>query len=477
MYKDGDIINDRYIVRSIIGSGGSGRVYLASDVNIGKLWAVKEVDSGLLLGEEFARAEIQALKTLDFPMFPRITDAWQDNGNSYIVSDYIAGISLGKLIKEGPMSYKHAYKVASQIADALIFLHTHNPPILYLDLKPDNILIKPDGQIFLIDFGIACQADFARKGFGTPGFAPPEQYGGVGTNSVSERSDIFAFAATYFSMRTGCIPGPDAEVFAETVRNNSYLSSGEKRLILKCIHVNPEKRIKSMKLVRHNLDQINIPLIKICIRPFTVTLVLLLILFAIRTLFFKSDDYSDRLRRDVRGISCGEKYTENELKLMEEYINSGLASDEEKSHYLFEIGRTYFEEYEDYRRAKRYFEKLDVTMCPQKEYYLELCEFQTGFDYDADSVRRCLELFCADVMLMPDSETKYRNLLFASSSYELYFDNSAAGENRSYEILIGGRERLDVLKRNNPKGEWIDEMIKEYTRRIEQSRENGHYER
>ena len=135
MLSNGMILRDRYRIVRCIGLGGSSSVYLAEDVSIGKKWAVKFIasrddDTGWL-----AQNEINMMIRLDYEMFPRIVDAWQEAEGYVIVSDYIEGITLDKVLKKSPVSRKMMVDWWVSIAEAIRYLHMLKPSILYLDLK------------------------------------------------------------------------------------------------------------------------------------------------------------------------------------------------------------------------------------------------------------------------------------------------------------------------------------------------------
>lgn len=467
MHQEGEILKDRYIVQSIIGNGGSGFVYLAFDKNVGKVWAIKEIDKCKTYGRNLADSEMQMLKSLDHPMFPRIVDAWRESDLTYIVSDYIDGISLGQLIKAGSFSKKRTYDLAVQIAEAISYLHSQNPPVLYLDLKPDNILIKSNGKAYLVDFGIACSVNKTFTGFGTPGFAPPEQYGGS-NGCVSERSDVYAFGVTYFTIRTGCYPDPDANRMAELVRSSTSISARERQFILQCIHINPDKRIDSMEHVRANLIHINNSHLKGYIGSFAVASIIVFTLILSRVYFSQNvDDTAVLMIQEAMDHSVNGEYTLESLKIMSAYINEGRLSDADREYYLFEIARTYFEVYGDYREAKRYFEMLDGTICEQKNYYLKLCEFQTGFEYDANEISICLDDYMKNISMMHVSEEKYKNLLFIAFCYTIYYPAESEEFLKGKKILDSVYASLLELEKDGVKEIWIDEIKNECVKRID----------
>ena len=471
MLKNGDIVHSRYKVISIIGKGGSGCVYLVWDLNIGKKWALKEIRTKAAGERHLADSEIGNLKQLDSPSIPRIVDAWQDDDTCMIVSDYIEGISLGQYIKEGPISRSKTVNISIQIAKAIRYLHTQDPPILFLDLKPDNIMLKADGKAYLIDFGIASEISVGPWGFGTLGYASPEQYMGTDKKCVDEKADIFAFGITYFSMRTGCDPDPDVQKTSNLIRTNRYLKEREKRFIRDCIHINPDQRIASMDQVILRLEHIESGFIGKNVKLFACAfLISFFLLLNLTTQNQKTgNDYVlEMLDRAAEYMTDGE-YDLNGLKVIEEYVNSGKLSEEE-GYYTFLLARSYFEKYSMYREAEYYFERLPKEEYPQKKYYLEMCDMETSFDFDAEKMEGCIEGLKGEVLKMADSEEKFEDLLFLSFCYEHYFGRMR-GYERSEEILEYIDQHLRQLKNSN-EDLWIDEMIGEAARRKERLRDH-----
>lgn len=211
----GTILNGRYQIERVLGSGGFGHVYLALDQNLNQPFAVKEYLVSGPGGQEQLMHEANVLSQLHHPNLPAFHDAFHEHGRYYVVLNYIEGYDLTDIIRN---TQKHNNVVPiSQImtwilatCDAVFFLHSQQPPVIHRDIKPDNIRIMPNGVAILVDLGNAkAAADGARTLFfirhqGTPGYAPPEQYpGGSGTDT---RSDIYALGGTLYFALTGQEP-------------------------------------------------------------------------------------------------------------------------------------------------------------------------------------------------------------------------------------------------------------------------------
>jgi eukaryotic-like serine/threonine-protein kinase len=206
----GTLLHKRYRVVEILGQGGMGSVYRAVDENLGVDVALKE---NLFTTDEYARQfrlEAVILANLRHPNLPRVSDHFVvgDQGQ-YLVMDFIDGEDLRQRMERvGMITEDEAVMIGAALCDALTYLHTRKPPILHRDIKPGNVKITPEGQIFLVDFGLAkvvqgSQATTTGARAMTPGYSPPEQYG---TARTDPRTDIYSLGATLYAALTGIIP-------------------------------------------------------------------------------------------------------------------------------------------------------------------------------------------------------------------------------------------------------------------------------
>lgn len=253
MITAGTIIQNKYEILKLVGKGGMSKVYLAMDQNLNKQWAVKEIekhpeDKNNTIIIQSALAEANMIKRLDHPLLPRIVDIIDKPEAIYIVMDYIEGEALSKVLdRQGAQPQNEVIGWAIDLCKVLDYLHTQNPPIIYRDMKPANIMLLPNGSVKLIDFGIAREyknenmADTVS--LGTRGYAAPEQFGGKGQTDV--RTDIYSLGVTLYHLLTGHNPSePPYEVYP--IRHwNPRLSSGLESIILKCTQANPQDRYQS----------------------------------------------------------------------------------------------------------------------------------------------------------------------------------------------------------------------------------------
>ena len=213
MLEIGSIVDGKYKILNKIGQGGMSVVYLAMNERANKQWAIKQVRKDGVKDFEVVKqgliVEIDMLKRLSHPNLPSIIDVIDRKDNFLIVMDYIQGNSLKNRLDEfGAQPQELVIEWAKQLSDVLGYLHTRKPAIIYRDMKPSNIMLKPDGKLTLIDFGTA--REYKEKNLadttclGTIGYAAPEQFGGKG--QTDGRTDIYCLGATLYHLVTGMNP-------------------------------------------------------------------------------------------------------------------------------------------------------------------------------------------------------------------------------------------------------------------------------
>ncbi|MCD7753262.1 MAG: serine/threonine protein kinase [Clostridiales bacterium] len=259
MTEIGTVIDGKYEVLREIGRGGMSIVYLAMDTHLNKQWAVKEIrKKGSGKNDEIVvnslLAEANLMKRLDHPSLPRIVDIIDNGVTIYVVMDYIEGESLDKILNEyGAQPEELVVGWAKQLCDALGYLHSQKPPIIYRDMKPANIMLKPEGNIKIIDFGIAREYKEQNLSdttvLGTKGYAPPEQYSG----QTDPRSDIFALGMTMHHLLTGIDPR-SGEAYAPVRQWNPELSEGIEIIINRCVEPAAENRYQSCSDLLYDLE-------------------------------------------------------------------------------------------------------------------------------------------------------------------------------------------------------------------------------
>lgn len=275
--KSGEILHKRYRVRRIIGQGGAGNVYLAEDTRLeGRLCALKEVQHDQTLPadlvqqarEQFQR-EAVVLARLDHPNLPKVSDYFSVKESDYLVMDYVPGKDLRTLMIEARQngSFLPESEVlgwASQLADALHYLHSQDPPILHRDIKPSNLKLMPSGLLKLVDFGLVKMLASDEmtvtviQGRGTVLYTPLEQYGGdAGHTDV--RSDIYSFGATLYHLLTNHPPLEARDRFLMPDRLpplrdfSPEISPRTERAILWAMNLHPDDRPQSIEQFRQSL--------------------------------------------------------------------------------------------------------------------------------------------------------------------------------------------------------------------------------
>lgn len=261
MLEIGSVIDEKYKILNMIGQGGMSTVYLAMNERANKQWAVKEVRKDGVSNFEIVKqglvVETDLLKRLNHPNLPSIVDVIDGDGTLLIVMDYIEGNPLSVTLREyGAQSQENVVDWAKQLCDVLEYLHSRRPPIIYRDMKPGNVMLRPDGTVMLIDFGTA--REFKSRNvadttcLGTQGYAAPEQFGGQGQTDA--RTDIYCLGATMYHLVTGHNPSkPPYELYP--IRQwNPELSSGLEQIIMRCTQRNPEDRYQSCAELLYALE-------------------------------------------------------------------------------------------------------------------------------------------------------------------------------------------------------------------------------
>jgi serine/threonine-protein kinase len=271
------VLRERYKIRRIIGQGGMGSVYLADDLRLeGRMCAIKEVYHDPILPEEalqqartqFLR-EATVLARLDHPNLPKVSDFFSGDERDFLVMDFVPGKDLRTLLQDAQRDARHLPERevlgwASQLADALIYLHNQDPPILHRDIKPSNMKVTPNGLLKLVDFGLVKlmapeeMTLTILQGRGTAYYTPLEQYGGD-NGHTDVRSDIYAFGATLYHLLTGEPPKEARDRFlnpgglVDPQSLNAEISTRTQRSILWAVSLHPDDRPQSMAIFREAL--------------------------------------------------------------------------------------------------------------------------------------------------------------------------------------------------------------------------------
>lgn len=249
LLKPGTVLKERYGVLGQIGQGGFGAVYKAEDKELGqRLLAIKEMgqhnssSQDIQEGVEAFKREALMLAGVKHEHLPRIYDHFSENDRWYLVMDYIEGETLEARLdksRQGGLPLVMALKIAVQLCSVLDYLHTRQPPIIFRDLKPANVILTPEGGLCLIDFGIArhFKPGQARDtmAFGSPGYAAPEQYGKAQT---TPRADIYSLGAITHQMLSGIDPSLSPFRFVPLLTQDHMLQ----KLVVSMLEMDEVKR-------------------------------------------------------------------------------------------------------------------------------------------------------------------------------------------------------------------------------------------
>lgn len=266
MLQVGSLLDNKYKILSEIGHGGMSVVYLAINERANKTWAVKEIRKDGVCDFEAVKqglvVETDMLKRLNHDYLPSIIDVIDTDDSFLIVMDYIEGKSLQSVLKNGgAQPQEQVIKWGIQLCDVLGYLHSRTPAIIYRDMKPANVMLKPSGDITLIDFGTA--REFKNRAMvedttclGTRGYAAPEQFGGRGQTDA--RTDIYCLGATLYHLITGHSPAePPYEIKPLSYWNPAYAGSGLEYIINKCCQQDPSQRYQSCAELMYDLEHVN----------------------------------------------------------------------------------------------------------------------------------------------------------------------------------------------------------------------------
>ena len=260
----GTIIHKRYRIVKLLGQGGFGAVYRGWDISLNRPCAIKEnLDTSPEAQRQFLR-EATTLANLSHPTLPRVTDHFILQGQGqYLVMDFVEGENLESLIaRQGAVAPQQALAWIVQVADALDYLHGQTQPIIHRDIKPANIILIPNGRVMLVDFGLVKVYDpQLRTTSGaravTPGYSPPEQYGHGNTDA---RTDIYALAATLYTLLTGQEPQESVQrivqdTLAPAAPLHPQIPPEIGQVIRQAMSLSPSQRYQSAEAFKQGLLQ------------------------------------------------------------------------------------------------------------------------------------------------------------------------------------------------------------------------------
>ncbi|OZG49774.1 serine/threonine protein kinase [Pseudoscardovia radai] len=258
----------RYRLLDVVGRGGMSLVWVAADLTLNKLWAVKQIRAEAVYDARIRESfltEAELMKRFDHPGIPRIVDLVHEESRLYVVMDYVEGRTLRDILRdEGPRPPERVVDWGLQLCDVIGYLHGRAPAVVYRDVKPGNIMLTPEGRIRLVDFGIAMvtggsggegggdggAGDGAggARGVGTPGFSAPEQFDAPA--DVDERADIYGIGATMYALLSGRHPGRGRQAFPWSCPPRL------RETIRRCMSRDPSHRYASCADLAYALDHV-----------------------------------------------------------------------------------------------------------------------------------------------------------------------------------------------------------------------------
>lgn len=437
MLEIGSLLDGKYKILNKIGQGGMSVVYLAMNEKANKQWAIKEMRKEKNKNYEIMKqsliTETNLLKELKHPYLPSIADIIENDDTIIIVMDYVEGRPLSDILsEEGVIEEDKVADYAIQLCDVLDYLHSQYPPIIYRDLKPANIMLRPDGKITLIDFGTARKYNYDSVSdttcLGTIGYAAPEQFAGETLRQTDARTDIYNLGATMYHLLTGVNPSEPPYELYPIRRWDESLSNGLEKIILRATRKDPDKRFNDCKEMSYalqhfrDLDDSYIATQKKKIYLFAASLILSFTFFsmaivvngmekreiskvynnylseaALKIASAGSENVVDsdilKLFRDAINISpnsteayirmldyyCDLGQTRNGLMAISAMIASGTGDLGNNDDLMMRMGQIYFlgnskdTEFDiDYGTAARYFDKVNIKKYPQAKYYSSL---------------------------------------------------------------------------------------------------------
>jgi len=257
MFRAGSLVEGRYQVTAKIGEGGMGKVWLAVDKKLNRTVVLKTIEKTGTAYHEMAGktfvTEWSMLKKLHHPGLPILFDVIDRDDLFILVMEYFQGKTLSQLLLEqGAQPQRLVIEWGLQLCDILEYLHNNTPPIIYRDMKPSNIIQRPDGQLALVDFGSAYEyGSYEAALLGTKKYAAPEQY--VVGSQVDARTDIYALGITLYELVTGEVP-PVPFNEHKTIRQcNPELSADFERIIERCTQREPSQRFQSVQELKYAL--------------------------------------------------------------------------------------------------------------------------------------------------------------------------------------------------------------------------------
>ncbi len=472
------ITGGRYEILSCLGKGGMSEVYLAEDTRLHVKWTIKRIRAGggsksYLSGSVISEANV--LRKVRHPALPKIVDIFREGDHINLVMEYIEGRTLEQVIKSSPLTEDRLLDIAIEICSALECLHSMKPPVIYRDLKPSNIMIRPDGSVCLIDFGTAKQI-LSVKGnkdttmLGTLGFAAPEQFRG----RTDERSDIYSLGMTL-----------------KACSSKEKIPGNLKKIIEKCTALKPEERYRDIRTLTGELRRLKHRkrrLVLVSVIGFMSLICLAGVMYGVNAgkemnraigntvsgadLYMRyvqsgneayfTGDYAGAEHEYTRAIvevdpSRDTAYLQllklyRKLDLSEEGLDrlDVLMRDNEfltdRDELYYECALTAFYDCNDCARAGNYLQNVDTLRFAEAGYLLELTELSNSLDTDIAAVIRVLSGFEEYNAKLPEEEKRLKNDINIATLYLTYCDEIDGCLNSGKALLTAEKLTKEALK-------------------------------
>lgn len=504
MSRVGTVIGGKYEILKKIGQGGMSIVYVAMDIRLNKQWAVKEIKKSKKQETETLLRSLQMeaniLKKVDHPVLPRIVDIIHSDGTIFVVMDYIEGRTLNEVLKrEGAQPQEKVVEWAKSLCSALDYLHSMDPPIIYRDMKPSNIMLKPDGKVKLIDFGTAKEYDEESladtTALGTKGYAAPEQFGdsnGKGIHRTDARTDIYSLGASLYHIITGKNPCEPPYMITPIRYWNPTLSSGLEKILMKCTKANPDERYQNCTELMYALEhyqEMDDAFRKNSLkrmRSFFVSAGLTVCCGIVAIVGFIGNKkemhanyqnlmnvgYNYTVQGDYEAASktYTEAITEVDskkntayLELLNLYINymnepekglnrityymeQGLGNIDQDSTLILNVAMDYFDVLKDYKTSAYYFNQLDEKEYPEAKYYSTIALAMGALNVEYSELLENLEEFERLNDELPVSATKFMNYRLLCV---VYSRNLKQIDNAAENLVRVATKGCDLLEEYN----------------------------
>ncbi|MEH7246192.1 protein kinase [Neobacillus niacini] len=501
MIEIGSVIDERYEILKEIGRGGMSIVYLAMDNRLNKSLVVKDIrkrassNNELLINSLIVEANM--LKVLDHGALPKIYDIIESEGDIYVVMDYIEGESLKeKLHREKKIPANQVIDWARQLSGVLEYLHTRKPyPIIYRDMKPDNIMLTPEGKIKLIDFGIArefkTESSTDTTNLGTKSYAAPEQMSGKQTDA---RTDVYSLGVTLYHLVTGkSLNEPPFEL--KPIRHwDPTLPEGLEHIIIKATQSEPTARYQSCSELSYDLENINKLTegyknkLRKKLSIFLIPVVLCLAFTTTAVFGYKGvkntqfQDYMGLVNdssvylmdgEDKKAIEMLEKAittvdksraeayvnlldlytnrneTDTGLAKIEAYIEDEYGNIHENNEVRFKMGMTYFDIKRNYAEALKHFNQVDPDEIPDAQYYEALATTMISMNIDYKEFSENLLEFEKFNDRLPNERKKIDNYNSLANIYISYKGQITDANTKAIEIVGKAYEALHLVENEN----------------------------